>query len=66
MVKHKTKKQVITKHKVITKHNKTKKAEKAEKKCVSDDEMGKICSTGQYSTYQGNFYKRPDNLLKFK
>jgi putative endopeptidase len=36
------------------------------KKCVTDDEMGKICSTGQYSTYQGNFYKRPDNILKFK
>jgi len=36
------------------------------KKCVTDDEMGQICSTGQYSTYSGNFYKNPDNLLKFK
>ena len=28
--------------------------------------MGQICSTGQYSTYRGNFYKNKDNLIKFK
>jgi predicted metalloendopeptidase len=36
------------------------------KKCVTDSEMGKICSTGQYSTYAGNFYKNPDNIARFK
>ena len=37
-----------------------------DKKCMTDDEMGQICSTGQYSTYEGNFYKNPDNLVKFQ
>jgi len=52
----------------INRGNKTKKNKTVgvDKKCVSDVEMGKICSTGQYSTYQGNFYKRPDNMVKFK
>jgi putative endopeptidase len=39
---------------------------KEDKKCVTDDEMGQICSTGQYSTYEGNFYKNPGNLVKFQ
>ena len=47
-------------------HTQKKHALLVAKKCVSDNEMGQICSTGQYSTYQGNFYKRPDNLVKFK
>lgn len=56
------------KRSTINRGNKTKKNKTAglDKKCVSDAEMGKICSTGQYSTYQGNFYKRPDNMVKFK
>ena len=60
MAKH-TNKKVLRK-----KRGETRKAKTAAPRCVSDDEMGKICSTGQYSTYQGNFYKRPDNLVKFK
>jgi putative endopeptidase len=39
---------------------------KAGVKCYSDSQMGQICTTGQYSTYAGNFYKNKDNLLKFK
>ena len=39
---------------------------KETKKCVTDSEMGEICSTGQYSTYAGNFYKNPANLARFK
>jgi predicted metalloendopeptidase len=27
--------------------------------------MGEICTTGQYSTYEGNFYKNKTNLAKF-
>ena len=48
-------------------HNKTSKIGtiKKTKLCYSDNEMGEICSTGQYSTYQGNFYKRKANLEKF-
>ena len=56
MVSHKIKKK-------ISKHDKTK---KNDKKCVTDDEFGKICSTGQYSTYEGNFYTNEDNIVKFK
>ena len=37
-----------------------------EKKCVTDDEMGKICTTGQYSTYEGNFYNNKKNIEIFK
>jgi len=50
------------------KHNTTRKINiiKSDKKCVTDNEMGKICSTGQFSTYKGNFYKNEDNLIKFK
>jgi putative endopeptidase len=36
-----------------------------DKRCYTDNEMGKICSTGQYSTYEGNFYKNPNNLEQF-
>jgi putative endopeptidase len=48
-------------------HNKTSKIGtiKKSKVCYSDNEMGEICSTGQYSAYQGNFYKRKENLEKF-
>ncbi len=35
------------------------------KMSYTDDEIGKICSTGQYSTYEGNFYKNPYNLDQF-
>ena len=51
----------------IIPHNKTKKIEsiKRDKTCYTDNEMGEICSTGQYSTYQGNFYKNTKNLEKF-
>jgi putative endopeptidase len=38
---------------------------KSDKRCYNDTEMGEICSTGQYSTYQGNFYKKKSNLDKF-
>ena len=54
-------------------HNKTSKIEvirnknKSSKKiCYSDNEMGEICSTGQFSTYKGNFYKQPKHIEKFK
>ena len=49
------------------KHNKTRKknASKGTRKCYTDPEMGQICSTGQYSTYQGNFYTNPKNLETF-
>jgi putative endopeptidase len=43
-------------------HNKT---AKIGKKCYTDDDMGKICTTGQYSTYEGNFYNNKDTILKF-
>ena len=47
------------------KHNTTRKINiiKSDKKCVTDNEMGKICSTGQFSSYKGNFYKNEDNLI---
>jgi len=35
------------------------------KMSYTDEEIGKICSTGQYSTYEGNFYKDPNNLHQF-
>ena len=46
-------------------HNNTKKKSNKVKTCYSDDKMGQICTTGQYSTYEGNFYKNKDNLKKF-
>jgi putative endopeptidase len=55
-------KKVAHKHKP---HNKTKKNSNKAKTCYSDDKMGQICTTGQYSTYEGNFYKNKDNLKKF-
>ena len=58
-MKNNTKKIILKK----TKHIKTKKNN--DKLCYTDDEMGKICTTGQYSTYEGNFYKDKDNLIKF-
>ena len=50
-----------------TGHNKTSKIAliKRDKRCYSDSEVGQICSTGQYSTYEGNFYKNKNNLEKF-
>ena len=36
------------------------------KHCYTDQQVGAICSTGQYSTYRGNFYTNKDNLVKFK
>jgi len=60
MVKHQTKKRTSPTN------SKTKKIIIGDKKCVTDDEMGQICSTGQYSTYRGNFYKNKENLVKFK
>ena len=43
-------------------HNKT---AKLGKKCYTDNDMGKICTTGQYSTYEGNFYNNKDTIIKF-
>ena len=52
-----------------TRRNKTSKLgiikSKKDKRCYTDNEIGKICSTGQYSTYEGNFYKNKKNLEKF-
>ena len=55
-------------HNVRRKHNTTrnKKKPSPSKVCYTDDDMGKICTTGQYSTYEGNFYKSKENLDKFK
>jgi putative endopeptidase len=61
MVKHNTKK-ISNKRTKLTR----KKLTVLDKKCVTDNEMGEICSTGQYSTYKGNFYKNKDNIVKFK
>ena len=49
------------------KHTRThrNKPSKKDKRCYTDNEMGEICSTGQYSTYAGNFYKNKKNLDKF-
>ena len=57
------------KHKVKRHNNPSKRTHKnivASKRCVTDDEMGQICSTGQYSTYAGNFYTNPENVTKIK
>ena len=65
---HKTHKQRHTGHKQgHATHNKTSKIAviKRDKRCYSDSEVGQICSTGQYSTYEGNFYKNKNNLEKF-
>jgi len=60
-------------HNVRRKHNTTRNKKKTSpskaspsKVCYTDDDMGKICTTGQYSTYEGNFYKSKENLDKFK
>ena len=47
--------------------NKTSKLEtiKRDKRSYTDNEIGEICSTGQYSTYEGNFYKNKKNLEIF-
>ena len=36
------------------------------KRCYTDNEMGTICNTGEFSVYKGNFYKNEDNIIKFK
>jgi putative endopeptidase len=47
-------------------HNKTVKSSPVSgKRCYNDTEMGQICSTGQYSTYEGNFYKNKKHLEQF-
>lgn len=67
-------------HKTVKKRNKTytvKKANKTskiskiskpinnDKYCYTDNKIGEICSSGQYSTFEGNFYKNKKNLVKF-
>lgn len=57
-------------HKKKKVHNKTSKIavikkNNNDKRCYTDNQMGEICSTGQYSTYEGNFYKNKTNLDKF-
>jgi putative endopeptidase len=59
---HKTKKKSYNKKS----HTMKQKPILGNKTCVTDDEMGKICSTGQYSTYEGNFYKDKHHIEKFK
>ena len=59
-MKHKTKKQ-ISRHIL----NKTRKQKKSKRIYASDDEIAKVCSTGQYNTYDGNFYNNPKNIEKF-
>ena len=56
---------IRTKHKRNFLHKKNTTI-KNKKRCMTDDDTGKICSTGQYSTYTGNIYKNPENLAKFK
>ncbi len=36
------------------------------KRCYNDNQMGEICSTGQFSMYKGNFYKNPNNIENLK
>ena len=64
----KTKKISRHKHKLSSKHKLSKSKHKISqtKLHYTDEEMGKICTTGQYSTYAGNFYKKKENLEKFK
>ena len=64
----KTKKNSRHKHKLSSKHKLSKSKHKISqtKLHYTDEEMGKICTTGQYSTYAGNFYKKKENLEKFK
>jgi len=38
----------------------------SEKRSYNDNQLGEICSTGQFSTYKGNFYKNPNTIEKFK
>jgi hypothetical protein len=52
---YKTQKKKIKEHKEHTR----------KKRCYTDNDIGEICSTGQYSTYAGNFYKNKNNLDKF-
>ena len=58
MLKNKTSKISVIKNK----RNKT----TPKKRLYDDNEIGEICSTGQFSMYKGNFYKNPKNLEKFK
>jgi hypothetical protein len=57
---YKTHKKKHLRHKTTIKRVNTEK-----KMSYSDEQIGKICSTGQYSTYEGNFYKDPNNLNQF-
>jgi putative endopeptidase len=56
-----------THKKKTRRHNKTSKIATIKKnsRCYTDNEMGEICTTGQYSTYEGNFYKNKNTLEKF-
>lgn len=38
----------------------------AQKRCYTDEKMGEICHTGQYSTYEGNFYTNKRNVKLFQ
>ena len=58
MLKNKTSKISLIKNK----KNKT----TSKKRIYDDNQMGEICSTGQFSMYKGNFYKNPKNLERFK
>ena len=45
----------------------SKTAAKTEKKhAYTDDEFAKVCRTGQFSTYKGDFYENKEHLAKFK
>jgi putative endopeptidase len=61
-MKQKTRKRVHKKD-IYTNNHTQKKSE--HKTCYTDNKIGEICSTGQYSTYEGNFYKNKKNLDKF-
>ena len=56
-------------HKVITlskksmNENNDKKLNKTRKRCLTDNDVSKLCSTGQYSQYTKNFYNK-DNINK--
>ncbi len=65
-MKQKTRKRVNNNYKKKLYSNTTHKKKGDEhKSCYTDNKMGEICSSGQYSTYEGNFYKNKENLEKF-
>ena len=53
------------KKKYLSNKKTSKRYQNEKKRSYTDQEMGEICSTGQYSTYEGNFYKNPANLEQF-